>query len=341
MSRKYIMKKASVFAITLILVALTSIAIDASMQTTVTSSEKADDKALVDGVAAFVNGEAITIRDVVTGIPDQLRLMASDLAMREKSQQEVFEMAFKTSLEECIDRRLIVQEYWAGEQRIPESALVKSLNEVIESRYNGDVAALQSDLAKSRLTYSDWKKIMEEQIIIRSMRQSFVNANIHISPNEIAAAYTGQKSQLTDPEKINVLTFALTSGDTFEDNLAVFRKRLANGDEFETVAKALSVDAMAEAGGDYGWIVPDDVLAPVLASAIKTLKDGEMSAPLTLGDKQYIVFRKASRPSKTLTLREAQEQIERGLYEKEAQRLYESWIGRLRSSAQIKRFESI
>ncbi len=335
------MKKASAFAITLLLAALASIAADASVQTTTAPIEKTDDKTLVDGVAAFVNGEAITIRDVVTGIPDQLRTMASDPAMRDKSQQEVFEAAFKTSLEECIDRRLIVEEYWAGEQRIPESALVKSLNEVIESRYNGDVAALQSDLAKSRLTYSDWKTIMEEQIIIRSMRQSFVNANIHISPNEIAAAYTGQKSQLTEPEKINVLTFALTSNDTLTNNLAIFRSRLANGDEFETVAKALSADAMAEAGGDYGWIVPDEVLAPVLASAIKTLKDGEMSTPLPLGDKQYIVFRKATRPSKTLTLREAQEQIERGLYEKEAQRLYKSWIARLRSSAQIKIFESI
>ncbi len=335
------MKRTSAFAITLILAALASIATNVSVQTTAAPTEKPEDKTLVDGVAAFVNGEAITIRDVVTGIPDQLRTMATDPAMREKSQQEVFEAAFKASLEECIDRQLIVEEYWAGEQRIPESALVKSLNEVIESRYSGDVAALQSDLAKSRLTYSDWKKIMEEQIIIRSMRQSFVNTNIHISPNEIAAAYTGQKSQLTEPEKVNVLTFALTADDTFEENLAIFRKRLANGDEFEIIAKALSVDAMAEAGGDYGWIVPDEVLAPVLASAIKTLKDGEMSAPLTLGDKQYIVLRKASRPSKTLTLREAQEQIERGLYEKEAQRLYESWIIRLRSSAQIKIFESI
>lgn len=335
------MKRVTAFAITLILATLASIAAETPVQTTGATTETAEDKTLVDGVAAFVNGEAITIRDVVTGIPDQLRAMASDPAMREKSQQEVFEVAFKASLEECIDRRLIIQEYWDGEQRIPDSALVKSLNEVVESRYNGDVAALQSDLAKSRLTYSDWKKIMEEQIIIRSMRQSFVNANIHISPNEIASAYTGQKSQLTEPEKIKVLTFALASGDTFEDNLAIFRKRLADGDEFEAIAKALSVDAMAEAGGDYGWIVPDEVLAPVLASAIKALKDGEMSAPLTLGDKQYIVFRKASRPSKTLTLREAQEQIERGLYEKEAQRLYESWIARLRSSAQIKLFESI
>ncbi len=335
------MKKASAFTLTLIVASLTAIAADAPAQTTVAPTEKNGNQTLIDGVAAFVNGEAVTIRDVVTGIPDQLRLMATDPLMRNKNQQEVFDTAFKASLEECIDRRLIIQEYWAGEQRIPESALVKSLNEVIESRYAGDVGALQTDLAKSRLTYDDWKRLMEEQIIIRSMRQSFVSANIHISPNEIAAAYTGQKSQLTEPEKINVLTAALTANDTFENKLASFRDRLAKGDDFETVAKAMSVDTMAEAGGDYGWIVPDEILAPVLATAVKALKDGEMSDPLDLGDKKYIVFRKASRPAKVLTLREAQEQLERGLYEKEAQRLYTSWIARLRSSAKIKLFESI
>lgn len=335
------MKKASAFAISLIVAAMASIAADAPLQTTGAPAEKNGDRTLVDGVAAFVNGEAVTIRDVVTGIPDQLRLMASDPLMRDKNQQQVFEAAFKSSLEECINRRLIIQEYWAGEQRIPESALVKSLNEVIETRYDGDMATLQSDLAKSHLTYDDWKKIMEEQIIIRSMRQSFVSANIHISPNQIAGAYTGQKSQLTEPEKINVLTFALIADHTFEEKLASFRSRLATGEDFETIAKALSVDAMAEAGGDYGWIVPDEVLAPVLASAVKTLKDGKMSEPLVLGDKKYIVFRKASRPTKTLTLREAQEQLERDLYEKEAQRLYESWIVRLRGSAKIKLFDAI
>lgn len=294
---------------------------------------------LVDGVAAFVNGDSVTVRDVVAGIPDQLRMLAQDTALREKSQQEVFALAYDASLEECINKQLVLQDYWQGEQRIPDKAVLSSVNEFIESRYKGDFSALLRELEKTRMTYDDWKAKMEEQIILRSMRQTYVGANIHISPNDIAAVYANRKSEFKQPSKVNVLTFALADDASFEAKYAKFKERLAAGEDFGAIAKEMSVDAMAEAGGDYGWIVPDDVLSPVLAEAVKTLADGKMSEPVKLGANRYIVFRKDSVPAKTLTLREAQADIERELYNQEAERIYGSWIKRLRGDAKITTFD--
>lgn len=294
---------------------------------------------LVDGVAAFVNGDSVTIRDVVAGIPDQLRTLAQDAAMREKSQQEMFSMAYDASLDECINKALVLQDYWQGEQRVPERAVQNAVNEFIESRYKGDFSALLRELEKTRMTYDDWKAMMEEQIILRSMRQTYVGAYIHISPNDIAAVYASRKSDFKQPSKVNVLTFALADNDAFEAGYAKFKERLAAGEDFGAIAKDMSGDAMAEAGGDYGWIVPDDVLSPVLAEAVKALADGAMSGPVKLGSNQYIVYRKDSVPAKTLTLREAQADIERELYNREAERIYESWIKRLRGDAKITPFK--
>ena len=294
---------------------------------------------LVDGVAAFVNGDSVTVRDVVAGIPDQLRMLAQDPAIREKSQQEVFALAYDASLEECVNKKLVLQDYWQGEQRIPDKAVLSSVNEFIEGRYKGDFSALLRELEKTRMTYDDWKAMMEEQIILRSMRQTYVGANIHISPNDIAAVYASRKSELKQPAKVNVLTFALADDASFEAKYAKFKERLAAGEDFGAIAKDLSVDAMAEAGGDYGWIVPDDVLSPVLAAAVKALADGSMSEPVKLGANRYIVFRKDSVPAKTLTLREAQADIERELYNQEAERIYDSWIKRLRGDAKITTFD--
>lgn len=299
-----------------------------------------DDTMLVDGVAAFVNGEAITIRDVVSGIPEQLREMAADPAFREQPREAVFTAAYDAALQTHIDRRLIVQIYWEGEQRIPESALLRAMNEVIESRYAGKIAALQADLAQTRMTYADWKKIMEEQIIIRSMRQTYVNANIHISPNEIATIYAERKPELIEPEKVHVLTLTLDNDETLEDNLARFRARFATNETFKTISRDLSVDVMAEAGGDYGWIVPDETLAPKLAAAVNATKDGNLSDPVELGQNIYIIFRKDSQPAQTLTLRDVQEQIERECYEKEAMRIYKHWTERLRNTANIQIFNT-
>ncbi len=297
------------------------------------------DTLLVDGVAAFVNGEAITIRDVVSGVPEQIRAMSADPAFRAKDRDAVFTAAYDAALQEAINRRLVIQAYWAGEQRIPESALQRSLNEVIESRYGGDVAALQADLATSRMTYADWRKMMEEQIIVRSMRQTFVSANVHVSPNEIATTYAARKHELAEPEKVHVLTFALPQDDSFEANLTRFHERLAAGEAFEDIARDLSVDAMADAGGDYGWIVPDELLAPVLAEAVNALADGARSEPVTLGNNAYVLFRKASQPARTRSLRDVQEQIERERHDAEARRIYQGWTERLRETAQIRIFD--
>lgn len=323
-------------AITVYLFALTCVSF-----ASVISIPTADDETmLVDGVAAFVNGEAITIRDVVAGIPEQLREMATDPAFRDQPREAVFAAAYAAALEAVIDRNLIIQSYWAGEQRIPESAILRAMNEVIESRYAGNVAALQADLAKTRMAYADWKKIMEEQIIIRSMRQTYVNANIHISPNVIATTYADRKSELIEPEKVHVLTLALANDETFEEKLTQFRSRFAANETFETIARDLSVDVMAEAGGDYGWIDPNETLAPKLATAITTTKDGALSQPVELGENTYILFRKDSKPARTLTLRDVQEQIERERYEQEAMRIYEHWTERLRNTAKIQVFDT-
>ncbi|NLB69260.1 MAG: hypothetical protein GX804_06200 [Lentisphaerae bacterium] len=301
-------------------------------------SEPAIDEGLVDGLAASVNGESITVHDVFMGVPDQLRLMAYNDETRGKSREEAFQAAYEASLEECIDRKLVVQAYWEGEQRVPQHIIDQAVNGIIETRYGGDSAALQEDLAKSRMTFKDWRKIIEEQTIIRSMRQTFVGSNIHISPNAIATEYAERKRDLVVPEKLHVFILAIVADEAFATNYASFKSRIAAGEEFVDIAKEMSVDTLADAGGDYGWIVPKDMFAPALADAVMSLKDGDYSDPVELAGKNYIMHRAGTRAEKEITLREAQAEIERELYNKEAERIYKSWMDRLRNEARIKTY---
>ncbi|MGI5867831.1 MAG: peptidylprolyl isomerase [Kiritimatiellia bacterium] len=294
---------------------------------------------VVDGVAAFVNDEAVTIRDVMVGVPAQLKAMAEQPGFWDKTRSEAFAAAYQASLDMAIERCLVLQAYQAGTERISEKALAQFLHETIESRYDGSVAKLQEDLAKSRMTYDDWKRIMEENIVVRSMRQSFVTGNVHVSPNAIAAEYEARKEDLKKPATVNVFVFALPDDDDFAAGHAAFTNRLASGEAFETLARELSVDVMADVGGDYGFIVPEVVLAPALAEAVNKLKDGEVSEPVPLGSRRYVLFRKASTPEKDATLRDVREQIEAELHAQEADRLYTRWIARLREAAVIRTFD--
>ena len=140
---------------------------------------------------------------------------------------------------------------------------------------------------------------------------------------------------------VNVLVFALADDEGFAAGYAAFTNRLAAGEAFDKLARELSVDAMADAGGDYGFIVPEAVLAPALAAAVVTLKDGEISEPIALGAKRFVIFRKATEPAKALSLRDVREQIEAELHAQESERLYASWIARLREAAVIRTFDPL
>ena len=294
---------------------------------------------ILDGAAAFVNGEAVTISAAMAGIAPQLAAMAADPAMQGKSRAEAFEEAFRRSLDDIINRRLILQSYKASEMRLPENVLNKACDEIIETRYGGSLAALNADLERNRLAYADWKKIVEEQQIIRAMRHRAVNANVSVSPNEVRRAYEARKEEFSEPALANILICAVDDGAAAAATLASFASRLAAGARFEELAIEISVDAMAENGGDYGWIQPAETLARPLAAAALALADGEISEPVALASRRYLVFRRASRPGRALTLRETVEKIETELREKEIDRLYGNWIARLREDAAIQKVE--
>ena len=288
---------------------------------------------IVDGTVATVNGEAVTISEARSILALQVELMSKTPGFSEKSREEVFNEAMRRGADDLINRRLVIQSYRAGTARIPEGSLEKERERIIETRYKGDAALLRADLEHSRLTYDDWKKQVEEQMIVSSMRQAVVLDNINVSPNEIRKEYEARKDEFASDAKPRVFIYAVEADENADAALAAFARRLADGESFEALAKESSVDAMAERGGDYGWIDPDEFLAPALARTVRGLADGELSAPVPLGSRMYLVLRKAPR---SFTLAEAMERVGAELREREGRRIHDAWLERLRAAASIK-----
>ncbi|MCL1909855.1 MAG: peptidyl-prolyl cis-trans isomerase [Kiritimatiellaeota bacterium] len=289
---------------------------------------------VIDGVAATVNGKSITISEAMAGIMLQIETMSREPGFSELSRDEVQREAFRRNLDELINRQLIIQSYRDGAARISEGMLDKRRAEIIETRYGGDAAKLRAELARDRMTYDDWKKQIEEQMILGSMRQAVVLDNINVSPNEIRREYEARKDEFTRDTMPRVLIHAIKADDAAEASLASFRERFTAGETFEALAKESSVDAMAAKGGDYGEVDLDKTFAPALANAIRGLADDKLSEPMTFGSRVYLILRRKT--TKTLTLHEAMERAGAELREKEGRRLYDAWVARLRANAVIK-----
>ena len=293
---------------------------------------------ILEGVAASVNGETIMIGDAMGGLQEQLRKMSSEPGFTSRNRQEIFDEAFKRSLENLIARRLILQSYQTGAGRIPENMFDKKRVEIIEKEFGGDNSKLRAELQRDRISYEKWKQVIEENIIIQSMIQNIVNANVNVSPNEIRREYEARKNDLTESYQASFSVFGVRTNEQSNALLSDFSGRVAAGENFDTLGEEFSANAIAFYNV-YEMCDPSKNVSPAIFEALRALENGAVSQPVPVGSQRFLVYLKESRPGRELTLREAVERVGNELRAREFNRLYEAWIGRLREFAAITYFK--
>ena len=129
----------------------------------------------------------------------------------------------------------------------------------------------------------------------------------------------------------------LKTGDLFSDEdakkkLSALKRRIEDGDDFATIARAHSDDkASALKGGELGWVSPG-VLVPSFEEAMASLSPGEMSNPVQtqFGWHLIKVLDRAERDNTDEYRKEqAREEIRKQKIEEET----ELWLRRLRNEA--------
>lgn len=289
----------------------------------------------VDSLVATVNGQPVTRSEVQAAMRSYLQSAARDAGLRRLPPREIARAAFTNALADAVNRKLIVQKYRAGDLRMPDYAVDRTATERIERDYGGDVHALQRELASDGMTYSEWKDMIEEHLIVTTMRQTFVNANVHVSPGAVVREWEENRDDYVPKPRVHAAIAVFPAGATNE--LAAFRARLDAGEKFEALVAAPTDEERMLGAGDYGWIDPVAKLAPEFANALAALPDGA-SAPLVLGDWTYLVCRVESETVPETTLESAWEDIEETLWNRQAERTYESWVAHLREGAAIREF---
>jgi peptidyl-prolyl cis-trans isomerase SurA len=90
-------------------------------------------------------------------------------------------------------------------------------------------------------------------------------------------------------------------------------------------------------GGLWGW-VEKSVLAPELAEAAFTLKPGEVSDVIRIGNAHFILLVEDKRTAHNKSLSEVRNEIENRLLTEERARLEKQWIERLKKKTFVRYF---
>ena len=300
---------------------------------------------VIDGIAAIVNNDVVTIsqvRELVGARERSLREIYSGAELESK----LNEMRL-AAIKDLIDRQLILQEFKKLQEKgaaIPEYIVDDRVQAIIRQEFGGDRSAFVRTLQAQGYTLTRFKEIEKEKIVIQAMRQQKVDSNFVISPTQIQAYYDKNKQAYATPEQVKLRMIVIREGSSGDipdmgskrELAEEIREKVAKGAEFDRMAEMYSEDETTQqAGGDWGWI-ERNTLNEKLTNVAFSLRPGEVSPVVAVENTYYIIMVEAKRNATIKPIGDVRDEIEKNLIQEERTKAQQRWIDSLRQKAYIK-----
>ncbi|PYK50729.1 MAG: peptidylprolyl isomerase [Verrucomicrobia bacterium] len=295
----------------------------------------------VNGIAAVVNGDVITISQVQSLSAPRVKQLRAQFTGEELEKQ--LKAARELALKDLIDRQLVLQAFKKEKYEIPDHFVEERVHEIIRQNFGGDRNTFIKTLEAQNYTLGEFKQKEMEQMIVQAMRSHNVKTKNIISPTKIEDYYRKHRDEFTSKETIKLRMIMIpgqkdTATAPAQKALAEeVLGRLAGGAEFDRTAQVYSEDSTRDNGGDWGWIEHNTLAGPLEKVAFN-MPVGRISNIIDYAGNYYILKVEDKQGGTTKSLAEVRADIEKKLIQEEAQQIQERWIASLREKAYIKTF---
>jgi len=177
---------------------------------------------IVDGVAAQVNDNSITIGDVMTLLDTVKPQISAKYSGDELKKQ--MRLAYTNALNSLIERRLILDAYAKQEFKLPEPLIQGRIEEIVQDMSGGDQNQLMTALAKEKISYDEWKGQIREHVIVSLMRRMNVEQNVTIPFKAAQQYYDENIDRFKNPAKIKLRMIVIDGGGD-DSSRAVARRK--------------------------------------------------------------------------------------------------------------------
>lgn len=234
-----------------------------------------------DYIAAVVNTDVVAASEVVRRIA-ALRQMASQQG--EAAAEE--SLLRKQALEALIEDRVIVTFAREAVTKIPEDELNRVVDNVaVQNKIS--TQQLLERLKAEGMDYRTFREGLRDQMLTERARDNEVPRRIKISDADIDAWLEAKRESLAKSGGINLAQVLISVPEGASEAIVAERRaraeqalaRLAAGEDFAAVAKAMSEDANKAQGGEIG-LRQANRLPDVFVEAVKGLKRGEYTHSL-------------------------------------------------------------
>ena len=295
---------------------------------------------VADGVKAVVNNRVVTFAEV----EDYTRPAAEALRRQYAAQPEVFQQklneALNDSLEQLVDRALILHYFETEGYKLPDSLVDQLVQERVRERF-GDRVTLMKTLQAQGMTYEQFRKQIREQYIESALRQQNIQREITISPFKVETYYQANQDTYKIDDQVKLRMIVLTKNTPNDTNAVQIAReiqtKVKEGVSFTEMAAVYSQGSQQHAGGDWGW-VERKVLKKELADIAFKIAPGQTSEPIDAPDAIYFMLVEEKKPSHFRPLSDVRADVEKTLRVQEQARLEKAWIDGLKKKTFIRYF---
>ncbi|MGB7188643.1 MAG: peptidyl-prolyl cis-trans isomerase [Acidobacteriaceae bacterium] len=291
---------------------------------------------VVEEIVARVNDRVISTSDYNRAVQD----LDQQGQQHQWTEQQLFDQK-REMLRDLIDQQLLLSR---GKQLdiTGETELVKQLDAMRKQYHLDTMDDLQKAAEAQGVSWQDFKATMRNHIISQLVIRQEVGSKINISPSEMRTYYEAHKDEFNQPEQERLSEILIPTADP--DNAAQVadakkkaddaEAKLKGGEEFATLAKAVSGGMTADGGGDLGQFRRGQ-LAKVLEDATFDLKPGEHTMPIRTKQGWIILKVTEHTAAGVQALKDVEDQVENAIGVEKMQPALRAYLTTLRENASI------
>jgi peptidyl-prolyl cis-trans isomerase SurA len=233
---------------------------------------------MADYIVAVVNQESVTayeVRQRVQRLVAEGQRTGAPLPDSATLEREV--------LESLIDERAILSQAREGGLRVDDGDVDRALAN-IAAQNQISVVTLRDRMVAEGMDFNRFRANVREQIIVERMREREVSQRVRITDTEVEDYLEKQRGQRAGEVEYNIAQILITVPEGASAAVVSERRaaadaamaRVRGGEDFATVAKAVSQDANRERGGEIGSRTADR-LPDLFLEAVRPLSAGSIA----------------------------------------------------------------
>lgn len=291
---------------------------------------------IVEAIVAVVNDDIITLSEYKQEYISRVRMLRAQLQGEELTQQEEF--LKETLLESLITDTLLLQEARKLGLNVTEQVRMTLENIKRENNLTTD-EQFQRALAQQGVTYEEFVKQMEQNMLKQNIIFSEVGRKIAIDDSEIVSYYKVHQEDFIEPIEYTLkMIYIAQEGknpEEIESKKTQVDQKIEVNEDFGQVATEFSEGPEKDSQGDLGSFKKGE-LQKELEQSVEGLEVGAITPWLNMQGAWYRLKLVDKKDRRLKDFQEVRKQIEEIIFEERQQEELEKYMLNIRNKSYIK-----